>query len=132
MSRHTIPALRPGHTCVVGYDHGLKTFFAQVTDEEVERRACEAAERVAAAGAAADAADIKLSDADSTVLWVGAARPGEIPTVEELAAQLAPYALLTDEMIALLCEDRRKEESTPRTRLQLEMLDFVGRAGRAQ
>jgi len=63
MSRHTLAALHPQHTCVVGYDPPLGTFFAQLWDQSIP------------------AAEEQL------VLWVGTTLE-EIPTVQALASAL--------------------------------------------
>src|SRR6266849_4677491 len=63
MSRHTIAALHSQHTCVVGYDPPLGTFFAQLWDQSIP-----AAE-------------------EQVVLWVGTTLE-EIPTVQALATAL--------------------------------------------
>lgn len=131
MSRHEITAKDPNWTCVVGWDHGLETYFAQVRDEEVERAACEAAERIVEdcrSTGRANAADRIAANRDSMIFWVGAECVREITTVEELAARLAPYAELSPEMRETLREDREREEATPRTDHQLKMLDFVMRS----
>ena len=69
MSRHTIAALHPQHTCVVGYDPPLGTFFAQLWNQTLP-----AAE-------------------EQVVLWVGTALE-EIPTVQALATALHEYAVI--------------------------------------
>jgi len=69
MSRHTLAALHPQHTCVVGYDPPLGTFFAQLWDQTLP------------------AAEEQL------VLWVGTTLE-EIPTVQALASALHEYAVI--------------------------------------
>ncbi len=109
MSRRIIPAKQPGHECVVGWDKGMSTFFAQVTDTELEERANAAAERVVeaeGAGRTPDPEDEKLSNAEAMLLWVGARRVGEIQTVEELAGLVAEYATIEPEVMEALRGDR--------------------------
>jgi len=69
MSRHTLAALHPQHTCVVGYDPPLGTFFAQVWDQTLP------------------------ATAEQVVLWVGTTLH-EIPTVQALATDLHAYAVI--------------------------------------
>ena len=82
MSRYTIAALHPQHTCVVGYDPPLGTFFAQVWDQTIP-----AAE-------------------EQMVLWVGTALE-EIPTVHALATALSVYALIPPDVWQRLERERR-------------------------
>jgi hypothetical protein len=82
MSRYTIAALHPQHTCVVGYDPPLGTFFAQVWDQTIP------------------AAEEQL------VLWVGTALE-EIPTVHALATALSAYAVIPPDVWRRLESERR-------------------------
>lgn len=85
MSRYEIRGRRPHIALVVGWDAPLATYFAQAWDERSER-------------------DEDYPD----LLWVGCfAR--EIPTVEELAAHVAPFATLTPEFREHLSRDRTRE-----------------------
>ena len=65
MSRHDIPAKRPGFTVVVGWDNPMSTFFAQVEDKTAGE------------------------DDDPVVLWLGG-RHHEVLRPEDLVAPLAP------------------------------------------
>ena len=82
MSRHTITALHPQHTCVVGYDPPLGTFFAQVWDQTLP-----AAE-------------------EQVVLWVGTTLY-EMPTVQALATALREYAVIPADVWQRLESERR-------------------------
>lgn len=83
MSRHEIPAHDPAHKVIVGWDHPLMTFFAQVIDRrrEVEERD------------------------DKMVLWRGC-KFRELYEVDDLARAIARYAELTPEMGATLYGDK--------------------------
>ena len=135
MSRHEIKPKNQAHTCTVGYDRGMKTFFAQVQDSTVERLADEAAARLADAcdrGVKPDPADVRASERSSTIFWIGADSVGQIPTVELLAEQLSPYAELDAETVETLRRDQREAESTPRTRHQINALDYLLRSRKAR
>ena len=93
MSRHDIPAKRPGLAVVVGRDNPMSTFFAQVEDE--------------AAG----------EDDDPVVLWLGG-RHREVLRPEDLAAPLAPYADLSAAHIEQLRSDRAGDADRGPTALQ--------------
>ena len=82
MSRHTIAALHPQHTCVVGYDPPLGTFFAQLWNQTLP-----AAE-------------------EQVVLWVGTALE-EIPTVQALATTLDAHAVIPPDVWQRLESERR-------------------------
>ena len=82
MSRHTIAALHPQHTCVVGYDPPLGTFFAQLWDQSIP------------------AAEEQL------VLWVGTTLE-EIPTVQALATTLYAHAVIPAGVWQLLESEQR-------------------------
>lgn len=117
MSRRQIPALNPNHSCYVGYDRGMQTYFAQVEDNEIQRAAIEAADRVSEAYAdqrEPSDADAAACERDSIVYWIGADSIGQVPTVEELALNLAPYAFIEPEMMETLRGDRLKAEERPR------------------
>lgn len=111
MSRHIIPTRGPEFSCVVGYDRGMSTYFAIVTDIEIERKAEEATARVLAAetnSRTPEAEDLKLCDAEAVVLWVGAGRVAEIGTVFELAAKVSAYADIDGVMHERLRQDERE------------------------
>lgn len=93
MSRHEIPAKRPGFTVIVGWDNPMMTFFAQVEDE--------------AAG----------EDDDPVVLWLGG-HHREVLRPEDLAAPLAPYADLMATHIEQLRADRAGDADRGPTALQ--------------
>lgn len=118
MSRRTIQAINANHTVAVGYDRGMKTFFAQVVDSEIERLATEAAERVADAHSHRQEptdADAEACERNSMIFWIGADNIGQVPTVEQLASQLAPYAVIEPEMLDQLRADQQQAEARPRT-----------------
>jgi hypothetical protein len=84
MSRHIIPGRDPKHQVVVGWDRPCAGFFGQVivpgeTDD----------------------------DEDDVVFWVGAGYPGQVPTVEDLALHLRPYAEIDGETRAVLLADQK-------------------------
>lgn len=95
MSRHTIPALRPGLEVSVGWDRPLASFYGQVFDPTIDDEV-----------------------ADPIILWIGGG-PGEVATVEALAAALAPQATLEPEMLDTLREDCAREGVRPAPRLNL-------------
>jgi hypothetical protein len=83
MSRYEFQGRDPQHSVAVGWDNPLSTYFAQVSrpvDDDDEE--------------------------DPILLWVGADRPREILTPEDLARHLAPFADLPPEMIDQLRADR--------------------------
>lgn len=81
MSRHELPAKRPGTSVVVGWDNPMMTFFAQVLDEQAEE------------------------DADPVLLWLGT-QHGEVTRPEDLVRPLAPFADLTAPHLEQLRADR--------------------------
>lgn len=81
MSRHELPARRPGTSVVVGWDNPMMTFFAQVLDEQADE------------------------DADPVLLWLGT-QHGEVTRPEDLARPLAPFAELTAQHLEQLRADR--------------------------
>lgn len=128
MSRHQIPAINPAHVCTVGYDRGMKTFFAQVQDPEIERLADEAADRVAEdcdRHRLPDPADVAASERDSLVFWIGADTVGQVPTVAILVERLKPYAEIAPEMIETLRADQRSAEAQPRNGHERAMQQLV-------
>jgi hypothetical protein len=109
MSRYSIPAQQPGLTVIVGWDHPLMTFFAQVFNSSIE------------------------DDEEACLLWIGTA-PEAIPTVAALQAQLACWATIPDDIVDRLLRDQHA--ATPPTPLQRWALQFlhgtgVTRPGRA-
>ena len=135
MSRHEIKTRSEKHVCVVGYDHGMKTFFVQVKDAEVERLAEEAMVRIDEACAndrEPDPGDYRAADRDAMVLWAGAERVGEVPSVEVLAVLLKPYAEISDEMMETLRREQAEAEAKPRTSHQINMLEFIQRQARTE
>jgi hypothetical protein len=83
MSRHAIPALDPRHKVIVGWDHPLQTYFAQVIDRAAE-------------GAGSD---------DKMVLWKGT-RLRELYEIDQLAHVLRRHARLETEMRSMLYGDK--------------------------
>lgn len=83
MSRHEIPARNPTHKVIVGWDHPLLTFFAQVIDRAKE----------------------DAGDDDKMVLWLGTSLR-ELYEVEHLARVVGRYAELTPDMRARLYGDK--------------------------
>ena len=81
MSRHEVPAKAPGDVVFVGWDRPLYTFFGQVYRASVD-------------------------DDENPVFWVGADRPRELLRAEDLALKLAPYATLSDHILATLRRDK--------------------------
>lgn len=128
VSRHQIPALLTNHICIVGYDRGMKTFFATVEDNEIQRLAFEAADRVSDAHnqhIEPSADDVEMCEREALIFWIGADKVGQVPTVEALAEHLKPYAEISEEMLKTLRGDQQREEETPRSRFQLEMQQFI-------
>ncbi len=100
MSRHDIPALHPGLTVTVGWDNPLQTFFTQVSR------------------------DNPPDDEHSVLFWIG----GEWQAViypQDLIIPLAPYAILTDDMIDLLRADRAANLDRGPTALQRRAQEFI-------
>jgi hypothetical protein len=83
VSRHEIPALDPAHKVIVGWDHPLLTYFAQVIDRAKE----EAGE------------DEKL------VLWVGCSLR-EVYEIDGLQRRIRRHAALSNDMRATLYGDK--------------------------
>ncbi|MDJ0390198.1 hypothetical protein QMO56_18975 [Roseomonas sp. E05] len=81
MSRHELPAKRPGTSVVIGWDNPMMTFFAQVFDEQAEE------------------------GTDPVLLWIGT-RHGEVTRREDLAKPLTPFAELTAPQLEQLRADR--------------------------
>jgi hypothetical protein len=83
MSRHEIPAKNPDHKVIVGWDHPLLTYFAQVIDR---------------------AKEVTAPD-DKIVFWVGTGWR-EIYEVEDLARRIRNFAELSFLMRARLYADK--------------------------
>jgi hypothetical protein len=90
MSRYLISAIHSEHRIVVGWDSPLASFFAEVIDQNLE--------------AAIAQGECSEEEVDPTLLWVGAI-PGEIPTLEQLQAAIAPFAVLSNDTIEQLQAD---------------------------
>ena len=101
-SRRDIPSRQTGMTVTVGWDNPMMTFFGQV-------------------------ARIQDDDHphDPLLLWVGG-EPGEITRAEDLAAPLAPYAVLTEEHIDQLRADRAADADRAPSPLQRAMAGRFG------
>jgi hypothetical protein len=84
--------MEPRYEIVLGWDNPLESFFVQVWD--------------------------RSSDEEDPVLWMGA-KPGEVATVEALAALVRPYGEIPDVILARLREDVAARE--PLTDWQLQM-----------
>jgi hypothetical protein len=83
MSRYQIPTLSAHHTCVVGYDPPLGTFFAQIED-----------------------ITIPADDERHIVLWVGT-EVQELATVAALIDALHGIVSLPAQIQAQLAHDQR-------------------------
>lgn len=83
MSRHEILAKNPNHKVIVGWDHPLLTYFAQVIDRQKEED----------------------DDDDKMVVWVGCS-PREIYEIGQLEQIVRPYAPLSDELKTTLYGDK--------------------------
>ena len=83
MSRHEIEAFDPLNRVIVGWDHPLQTFFAQVKSSLLE----------------------KTDPDDPFLLWIGCSLR-EVYEVEDLRRLLSRYAELTPEMGATLYGDK--------------------------
>ena len=132
MSRHELPGRDPNHTVYVGYDRGLKTFFGQVEDNEIQRAGFEAADRVNEAygqNREPSEADVRASGRDAVIFWIGADRPEQVTTVEQLAAALAPYVELTPAMMQTLRDERERAEERPRNDHERAALEYVETGG---
>lgn len=94
MSRHYVS--RNPLEIVVGWDSPLQTFFLQISDPTRD-------------------------EGNEFVLWLGT-YPGELPTIESLAAALAPYAALTEELAQQLAAE--KAGSAKPSPLQLKVIEM--------
>jgi hypothetical protein len=83
MSRHEIPALDPAHKIIVGWDHPLQTFFAQVIDRSKE----------------------DAGDDDKMVHWIGT-NVREIYEIDDLERKLRKFARLSREISSTLYGDK--------------------------
>lgn len=84
MSRHQLRARDPGHKVFVGWDHPLKTYYAQVIDRQKE-----------------DAGD----DDEKFVLWIGCSYQ-EIYEIDDLRKRIKPYAYIGADVGAKLYGDK--------------------------
>ena len=83
MSRHQIRARDPNHKVIVGWDHPLLTYFAQVIDRKKE----------------------DVGDDDKFVLWIGTS-PHEIYEIDDLRREIRPYAYFPEDIAAKLYGDK--------------------------
>jgi hypothetical protein len=83
MSRHEIPTLDPRNKVIVGWDHPLQTYFAQVIDRAAEDE----------------------GEDDKFELWVGCS-PREICEIDDLAFTLRRHAVLDPEIRVTLYGDK--------------------------
>lgn len=83
MSRHEIPAKDPNHKVIVGWDHPLLTFFAQVIDRRKE----------------------KAGKAGRLIDWIGTSFQ-EIYEVDDLRRRIQRFAELSPVMGARLYGDK--------------------------
>jgi hypothetical protein len=90
MSRYLIPAIQAEHRVVVGWDSPLASFFAEVTDLSLE--------------AAIERGEYSEEEVNPMLFWVGAIL-GEIPTLEQLQDSVAPFAILSSDMVEQLQSD---------------------------
>ena len=87
MSRHRIPAAdEPSLEIWVGWDPPLASFFAQVIDPA-------------------------RSEENNPVLWVGADPKRQLLFTDDLQAALKPYAVLSQDMIRTLFDDKMKNRA---------------------
>jgi hypothetical protein len=96
MSRHEIPALDRAHKVIVGWDHPLQTFFAQVIDRAREDAGFD----------------------DKFVLWRGTGA-GEIYEIDDLERVLRRHARLSADARTALYGDKDEEALSRRVRLSL-------------
>ena len=92
-SRRSIPALETDLSVVVGWDNPMTTFFAYVRRESDEEEFL------------------------PPVLWLGTQAKAFL-RAEDLVEPLAPYATLTDELVAQLRADRAHDADRGPSRLQ--------------
>jgi hypothetical protein len=90
MSRYLIPAIQAEHRIAVGWDSPMASFFAEVTDLNVE--------------AAIERGEYSEEEVDATILWVGTTL-GELPTLEHLQAAIAPFAILSTDIVEQIQSD---------------------------
>jgi hypothetical protein len=83
MSRHEIPARNPAHKVIVGWDHPLLTYFAQVIDWTKE----------------------DAGEDGKFVLWVGCSLR-EVYEIEDLERRLYRYAELSRKISSTLYSDK--------------------------
>jgi hypothetical protein len=80
-SRYHFPGLNPNHLISVGWDAPLTTFFAQVFDSSDDDE-----------------------DKNEPILWLGD-EPRQIPTLEMLVKELAPFASIPPDILQNLEND---------------------------
>lgn len=98
MSRHPLPAKQDSLTVTVGWDTGLSTYFAIVTEE------------------------VGDDERDNVRLWIGG-KPRECLRAEELVEPLRSFAVLDEATLAKLRKDREVAPSpSPLQRLMVEAL----------
>lgn len=81
MSRYIITGYDPRYSIALGWDAPMTTFFAQISDLTIDEE-----------------------ESDPIVLWVGDTDMA-IPTINQLQAAIAPYAILPPEIIEQLQAD---------------------------
>lgn len=92
-SRHSVPSSMEGVIIHCGWDNPLMTFFGIVQWSD------------------------QVGDADPVLLWVGG-NARECQTVDDLARQMRPYAMLSLELIGQLRVDRATDADRGPTHLQ--------------
>ncbi len=81
MSRHEVPARKPGQKVFIGWDHPLLTFFGQVYDEAVD-------------------------EDENPVVWVGTSRLRGIYEIEDLVRVMGKHAVIDADMRTKLYSDK--------------------------
>ena len=102
MSRHTIPALRPEFTVIVGWDNPLAIYYAQVSRDDAGE------------------------DDDPVVLWLGT-EANQITSPWDLIEPLIRYVTLRVDTIEQLRSDRAACLDRSPSALQRASLNFLGR-----
>ena len=82
MSRFEVPGQDPAMEVFVGWDHPLQTFFGQVYRRDRRDRD------------------------DALIHWVGAARPRELPEIDDLQRAMREHVVLAPEARSRLYNDR--------------------------
>ena len=102
MSRYPLTGKEPRYRLVLGWNSTLSSFFAQVEDLAFE-----------SGGQVIDEeAIIGESPEEGLLVWVGADHP--VRDLRQIAAALAPYGTIPQELLARLRRDQ--EENRPLTR----------------